>query len=104
MKYLKRLVIFCGLVLFINPAWAKNDKDKSADNLPPGLQKKVDRGEQLPPGWQKKVNVGQTLEPEIYEHRRVIVPLDDNGLITVKIGGKLIRVIDATREVVAVLE
>jgi len=92
-------VILCSAVL-ANPVLAG---DKGDDNLPPGLQKKVARGEPLPPGWQKKLKVGEPLSREVYSHREVVVPIDDEGLVTVRIEGKLIRLIDATREVVELL-
>ena len=38
-------------------------------SLPPGLRKKMARGEQLPPGWQKKV------EPFPFEIERRLIPL-----------------------------
>ena len=38
-------------------------------SLPPGLRKKVARGEQLPPGWQKK------MEPFPFEIERRLAPL-----------------------------
>ena len=49
-----------------------NDKDQllfrnffapdNRKNLPPGLQKNLDRGKPLPPGWQKKVAAGNVLD------------------------------------------
>jgi hypothetical protein len=38
-------------------------------SLPPGLQKKVQRGGQLPPGWRKKI------QPFPYEIERRLAPL-----------------------------
>ena len=38
-------------------------------SLPPGLQKKVERGGQLPPGWRKKV------QPFPYEIERRLAPM-----------------------------
>ncbi|PSL16803.1 hypothetical protein CLV44_101203 [Marinobacterium halophilum] len=34
--------------------------------LPPGLQKKLERGGRLPPGWQDKVRRGEVLDAELY--------------------------------------
>lgn len=39
-------------------------KGKKKD-LPPGLQKKLERGGELPPGWQKKLARGEVLDPEL---------------------------------------
>ena len=82
-------------------AYAKNDKEKG---LPPGLQKKAAKGKPLPPGWQKKLSVGQTIDRTIYEHRRVVVPVDKHGIVTVNIDGELIRLVEATREIVEILK
>lgn len=78
-------------------------KNPSTGHLPPGLEKKAATG-QLPPGWEKKLVVGKPLDLDIYRHSQIVVPIDDRGLLTVRIEGKLIRLIDATREVVEVLD
>jgi hypothetical protein len=95
------LLIMAGLIG--GPCYAKQDKDKHKQ-LPPGLQKKVDRGEPLPPGWQKKLAKGEILDMNVYRHSEVVVPLDSHGLVTVRIEGKLIRLYDATREILEILE
>lgn len=104
MKPMKVLIAMLGLLLVANPVAAKDDKAKGSRELPPGLQKKVERGGALPPGWEKKVEVGKPIEAEIYQHREVVVPVDEKGLITVTIGGKLLRLREATREVVEILK
>src|SRR5688572_7256024 len=43
-------------------------KGKKAKGLPPGLAKKVQRGEELPPGWQKKCVRGEILPEHVYKH------------------------------------
>ena len=81
-------------------SYGKHDNEKS---LPPGLQKKSERGQSLPPGWQKKLIVGHVLEDDIYEHGRIVVT-DPNGLVTISIEGRLIRLIKDTREIVEILD
>ncbi|CAA0105724.1 hypothetical protein [Zhongshania aliphaticivorans] len=71
--------------------------------LPRGLQKKVAEGQQLPPGWQKKLMVGHRLEPNIYAHGRVIVPVDDRGHIIVMVEDRRLRLIQATLEIIEIL-
>lgn len=80
-------------------------------SLPPGLAKKVARGEQLPPGWQKKCVAGQTLPPEIFEQCHplppelvVKLPPAPEPTITVAIGGKVVRLLQATREILDVFD
>lgn len=76
--------------------------DKSGD-LPPGLQKKVNRGGELPPGWKKKLQPGYVLEDAIYDHAVVVHPVDSRGLVTVRIEGELVRLVHATHEIVDIL-
>jgi len=102
MRAINYLIVILCSALLANPVLAGN-KGQGDDALPPGLQKKVARGEPLPPGWQKKLKVGEPLSRDVYSHREVVVPIDDEGLVTVRIEGKLIRLIDATREVVELL-
>lgn len=87
-------------VLFSTMAEAKPDKVK---HLPPGLEKKVSRTGQLPPGWQKKLIVGERLVIDVYNKAVIVVPVRRDGTVTVEVGGKIIRLIRATREIVEIL-
>lgn len=71
--------------------------------LPPGLQKKAERGQPLPPGWQKKLQVGAILDDDIYHYGVVIRPRDRDGYITIRVDNEIIRLVDATREIVEIL-
>lgn len=93
-------VIIC---LSSTPALAKKEKDKDKP-LPQGLQMKLDRGGSLPPGWQKKLVKGEVLEEPVYNHSEVVIPIDSRGMITVRIEGKLIKIIEATREIVEIVD
>lgn len=84
------------------PVYAKNDKHEGS--LPPGLQKKAAHGEPLPPGWQKKLSKGEIMERRVYERSEIVVPVDKKGLLTVRIEGKLVKLYEATREIVEVLD
>lgn len=88
---------------FMGIAEAKNDKEKEK-GLPPGLQKKAKKGKPLPPGWQKKLVAGHILERDIYNHGKIIKKVDDKGLITISIEGKLVRLVKNTREIVEIIE
>ncbi len=59
---------------------------------------------ELPPGWEKKLAVGNRLDRDIYSHARIIVPLGEDGLVTVRIENKVVRLIQATREIVEILD
>jgi hypothetical protein len=84
---------------------------KKQKALPPGLQKKVARGESLPPGWEAKLRQGETMPPEVYAQCHPLppevvrqLPPSPPGTITVVIGGKVVRLIQATREILDVFE
>jgi hypothetical protein len=86
-------------------------KGKKPKKLPPGLQKKLDRGGSLPPGWEKKFKKGEIVPVEVYEQchplpPEVIVklPPQPRGTVLITIGGKVARLLAATREVLDVFE
>lgn len=85
------------------PERSYSSQQQSASSLPYGLQKKLKKGKSLPPGWQKKLYVGSVLDPRIYSHGDIVVPLDRHGLVTLRVEGKLIRLYQASREIVEIL-
>lgn len=96
------IILFISVAFISAPSFAKNDKSKG--RLPPGLQKKVDRGMPLPPGWQKKLTKGEVLDHRVYEQAKIVVPIDTHGHITIHIEGKLVRLIAATHEIIDILQ
>ena len=96
MKWPMMVVALALAAVAAAPVAAKNDASK---RLPPGLQKK---GE-LPPGWQKKLARGRILDEEVYRYGVVSRPEDSQGVITIKVEGKIIRVLRATREILDVI-
>lgn len=79
-------------------------------SLPPGLQKKVDRGGELPPGWKKKLARGDVLPQDVYRAGKPLpadvrksLPPDPPGTITVDIDGEVVRVLQKTREITDIL-
>ncbi|KFZ36714.1 hypothetical protein HR45_14750 [Shewanella mangrovi] len=102
MDAIKRpLVTLVTAIALLSPtvAFAKHDHGE----LPPGLQKKAAQGKPFPPGWQKRYHRGDVLERDIYDRGRIVVPLDDKGLITVNIEGTLFRLNQTTREIIDIL-
>lgn len=86
-------------------------RGKKPKQLPPGLAKKVARGEQLPPGWQKKCVVGQVMPTEVYEKCHPIppelvvkLPPPPPDTVTITIGGKVVRLMKATLEILDVFD
>ena len=98
-------IIFSAVLIsmFTSPAFAKNEKDKDKP-LPQGLQKKLERGGELPPGWQKKLVKGAILEQPVYSQSQVVIPVDSEGLLTIRIEGKLIRLFEATKEIIEIVD
>jgi len=86
----------------------KGHKGKS---LPPGLAKKAARGENLPPGWEKRVVRGQTMPTEVYRQCQPLpvevttrLPAPPAGTILVTIEGKVVRLAQATLEILDVFD
>lgn len=77
--------------------------DKAYSDLPPGLQKKVARGESLPPGWQKKVNNGQVFSPELRTYSKRSPYPSPGGTSDYILEDKVIRVMDSTNVILDVL-
>jgi len=94
------LLSMCSGSVFATKGKGKN-KDKQ---LPQGLQMKLDRGGSLPPGWQKKLVKGEILGEPIYSHSVLVIPLDSKGLLTVRVEGKLIQLVEATREIIEIVD
>ncbi|MFT6927834.1 MAG: hypothetical protein ACJAZP_003479 [Psychromonas sp.] len=89
------------LTFAFSSAEAKSDHEKS---LPPGLQKKIARGDNLPPGWQKKLAVGKPLDHQVYDNARIVSPADDRGIITVEVDGKVMRLIKESLDIIEILQ
>ena len=97
------IILLIALGLCIGPAAAKQDKNGNQP-LPRGLQMKLERGGSLPPGWERKLVRGETLEENVYHQSEIVIPVDSDGLLTVRIEGKLIRLVEATREIIDIVD
>jgi hypothetical protein len=94
------IMLMLGLTIACtSPALAKKDKP-----LPPGLQKKLERGEALPPGWQKKLAKGEVLDRAVYARSHELVPVNNKGVVTIQVEGRVLRLYKATREIVDILK
>lgn len=85
--------------------------DSGRTTLPKGLQKKYQRTGELPPGWQKKLNRGQVLPKDIYHYGHELpvdlrrsLPLGPVGSKVIKVEGRIIRLMESTREIVDILD
>ena len=110
------LSLVCASLLVGTNALAKSDKSHKVKkatkqkHLPPGLEKKVRRGGELPPGWKKKIKKGDVIDKRILE-QGIVLNKDtypkqyvDNYSHIYKIEDKIIRVMNATNEILDVLK
>ena len=93
--WLAALIVAIGLSA---PAFAKHHGE---GGLPPGLKMNHERGKPLPPGWQKKLKVGDVLDEQVYAHGQVVARGD--GVITIRVDDRLIRLAKDTREILDIL-
>ena len=91
---------------------ANENAGKKPKKLPPGLQKKLERGGELPPGWQKKVARGEVIDSDFYRtYSRSLpeeilrrLPRDIDGTSIRRIDDRIVRIQDNTRLVLDVLD
>lgn len=65
---------------------------------------KLDRGGSLPPGWEMKLVRGEILDDAIYEQSHELLPVDSEGIHTVRVDDKVVKFYETTREIVEVLD
>ncbi|MFV8818839.1 hypothetical protein [Haliea sp. E17] len=102
-NYLKSCVLAASALLLTTVFSSVTIADPPG-GLPPGLKKKVERGGDLPPGWEKKLRVGDVLDYDIYRHGRVIVPVDNDGVVTLEIEGQRLKLGVDTRRIIDILD
>lgn len=109
---MKKIVLTAFMATFvIGPVHAAKPDHANGNSLPPGLQKKVDRGGSLPPGWQRKLNKGSVLDKRVYDaaspvddSMQVQLPAGPNGTIDLRVEGKIVRIYQATRIILDVFD
>lgn len=86
------------------------DENSGKKRLPPGLKKKLERGGELPPGWQKKVARGEVMDVQVFQRAKPlsadlirILPPQPRGTAIVVVEGKVVRLWEATRTIIDVL-
>jgi len=69
------------------------------------------RGGELPPGWQKKVARGEVMDRDLYllssrvpRHIVQELPRQPRGTVLVVLEGKIVRLAQATREILDVFD
>lgn len=93
------------------PAPAEPPPGKNMKTVPPGLQKKVERGGELPPGWQKKLARGEVLDARVYAQSRPLpsellkrLPPQPGGTVVITVEGKVVRLVEATLTILDVFD
>ena len=85
----------------------KEFKHKKQKNLPYGLQKKLNNGGTLPPGWQKKLEKGEIADESILREGVII---RDNRYPYIKntkvyqVQDRIFRVVNNTKEILDILK
>lgn len=103
MKILPLLSISALLALISLPANSTTNNRHKDKSLPPGIAKNmIEQVSYRRVG--KKLAAGKRLDRGIYKHARVVVPLGKEGTVTVRIENKVVRLIQATREIVEILD
>ena len=90
---------------------AQSKKSGPAKAPPPGAAKKGTSSAKLPPGWQKKITRGAVLPQTVYAQAQPLpdvvirkLPPPPAGTILVILDGKVVRLLEATRTIVDVVE
>ncbi|MDX1635936.1 MAG: hypothetical protein R3280_14960 [Marinobacter sp.] len=98
---MKTLLITLLLAL-MTPALVLAAPPGKDGDLPPGLQKKLERGERLPPGWQRKLEEGDRLPPDYDRYGEVY--REDERYDRVEVDDRMFKVLRDTRVIVDILE
>lgn len=106
-----KILVLALAGLLVSPAYADPPAHARNHGLPPGLQKKMERGGTLPPGWQRKLHRGSVLDPEVYDMSRPVdasvraqLPLGPQGTVDIQVEDKVIRISVASRVIQAVFD
>lgn len=76
-----------------------------------GMQKRLAKGKGLPPGWQKKMARGEVVPDDVWAVHEPLPPViisrlppQPEGVITVRVDTKIVRVIAATKIILDVFD
>jgi len=104
------ILIVC-LLIAVSAYAKKEDKGKKQKNMPPGLEKKLERTGQLPPGWQKKIAKGEVLDPSLYKMGKPIKSKSkdkslkpETGTELLQIEDRIIRIKKDTKEILDIID
>ncbi|WP_228127104.1 hypothetical protein [Kangiella aquimarina] len=97
-------------IRIIREYYHDHDYGGKQKQLPKGLQKKYQRTGELPPGWEMKLQRGEVLSDDVYRYGRPLpydlrqrLPIGPVGSKIIEVEGKIIRVMENTREIIDIL-
>lgn len=103
---LARLILGEDLESAINDSSRREYK-----SLPPGLQKKLDRGGSLPPGWQKKLQRGEVIDRETYDSAEKLpdellrrITGREDAVELLRVGDRILRVAEGRGTILDVVD
>lgn len=106
MKISNKLFISLYIIVFVAASLQANPPhNMNKNNLPHGLEKKVERGGSLPPGWQKKLKKGERIDPEVLKHGHEVHGKYDQfeDTIVYQVGSRIFRIAKDSREILEIL-
>ena len=107
---MKQILAILACLAIASSVIAKNDKkEKKQKGMPPGLEKKIERGGNLPPGWQKKLVKGEVIDEGLYDIA-ILLPNKPSehypltkGTELLRIENRIIRIKNDTKEILEIL-
>ncbi|MBD3666698.1 MAG: hypothetical protein HUJ16_01980 [Kangiella sp.] len=97
-------------IRIIREYYHDHDYGGKQKQLPKGLKKKYERTGELPPGWEMKLQRGEVLSEDVYRYGRPLpydlrhrLPVGPVGSKIIEVEGKIIRVMENTREIIDIL-
>lgn len=97
-------------IRLIRDYYHDHDYGGKQKQIPKGLQKKYQRTGELPPGWEMKLQRGEVLSEDVYRYGRPLpydlrqrLPIGPVGSKIIEVEGKIIRVMENTREIIDIL-
>ncbi len=97
-------------IRIIRDYYHDHENEGKQKQLPKGLQKKYQRTGELPPGWEMKLQRGEVLSEDVYRYGRPLpydlrqrLPIGPVGSKIIEVEGKIIRVMENTREIIDIL-
>lgn len=97
-------ILFCLALCTLAGLSQAKGNNKDHRDLPPGLEKKLERTGELPPGWHREFRRGDHLPDDIFAQAKIVVPVGRDGRITVDIDGVIMKLLDRSHKILTIAE